>query len=73
MEHAVSFTSASGAIPASAGLGSVPRSIIIAASTHNTAALSLTDFNSFRLRVAAAINELDDKIRDLLALSSLTC
>ena len=73
MEHAVSFTSASGSIPASAGLGAVPRSIILQASTHTSSALSLTDFNSFRLRVAAAINELDDKIRDLLALSSLTC
>ena len=73
LEHAVSFTSASGSIPASNGLAAVPRSIIIAASTHTTAALSLQDFNSFRLRVAAAINELDDKIRDLLALSSLTC
>jgi len=73
LEHAVSFTSASGSIPASNGLAAVTRSIIVAASTHTTAALSIQDFNSFRLRVAAAINELDDKIRDLLALSSLTC
>jgi len=73
LEHAVSFTSASGSIPASNGLAAIPRSVIAQSSTLTTSALSVQDFNSFRLRVAAAINELDDKIRDLLAISSLTC
>ena len=73
LEHAVSFTGATGTIGTASGLAAIPRSVIAAASTTSTSALSVKDFNSFRLRVAAAINELDDKIRDLLAISSLTC
>ena len=73
LESAVSFTGATGTISASNGLAAVPRMVIAATSTLSTAALSVQDFNSFRLRVAAAINELDDKLRDLFALSSLTC
>ena len=73
LESAVSLTSASGSISSSNGLAAIPRMAIVATSTLSTAALSIQDFNSFRLRVAAAINELDDKLRDLFALSSLTC
>ena len=72
-ESAVSFTGATGTISSSNGLAAIPRMVIDATSTLSTAALSIQDFNSFRLRVAAAINELDDKLRDLFALSSLTC
>ena len=74
LESAVSLTGATGDISTSNGLAAIPRMVIGAAtSTLSTAALSIQDFNSFRLRVAAAINELDDKLRDLFELSSLTC
>ena len=39
----------------------------------NSIALSLTDFNLFRLRVVDAINTLDNKIREILDASGLTC
>ena len=36
-------------------------------------ALSIADFNTFRKNVAAAIRTLDDKIREMLAVTTPTC
>ena len=41
--------------------------------TSDAVALSIKDFNLFRLRVVDAIDTLDTKIRDILAITSLTC
>ena len=39
----------------------------------NNMALSIQDFNIFRIRVIDAINVLDAKIREMTALTTLTC
>ena len=43
------------------------------AQTTADVALPLKDFNLFRLRMVDAIDTLDTKIRDILAITSLTC
>ena len=58
-----------------AGLN-VPACVAIGASNTQTSAevaLPIKDFNLFRLRVVDAIDTLDTKIRDILAIVSLTC
>ena len=44
-----------------------------APTTIDNTALSIKDFNTFRQNVAAAIRTLDDKIREMLAVTTPTC
>ena len=65
------------AISAASGLAAISTSILgqldTSATTITNTALSVYDFNVFRKRVAAAVRTLDDKIREILAVSSPTC
>ena len=66
------------AITASKGLAAIATSqfqelVKSGATTIDNTALSIADFNIFRKNVAAAIRTLDDKIREMLAVTSPTC
>ena len=65
------------AISAASGLAAIATSAMVrldsAATTIDNSALSITDFNTFRKNVAAAIRTLDDKIREILAVTAPTC
>ena len=65
------------AISAASGLAAIATSAMDklddAATTIDNTALSITDFNTFRKNVAAAIRTLDDKIREILAVTDPTC
>ena len=51
----------------------VPSSAAGVGNTANTAALSIADFNRFRGDVLQAIDILDQKLRDIVAISATTC
>ena len=68
------------AVPAGSGLAQIATSAIGALDKAGGSggldklALSLTDFNIFRIRVVSAFNQLDNKVRELTKLSNdLTC
>jgi len=80
LEHVLYGSGASASdISAASGLAAITKSPAILAqldsgtTTIKNTALSVHDFNVFRKRVAAAVRTLDDKIRELLAQSSVTC
>ena len=60
-----------------AAIGSAERTALASTSggggSQDNMAISVTDFNIFRIRVIDAINTLDAKIREIPALGSLTC
>ena len=65
------------AITAASGLAAISTSILgqldTSPTTIKNTALSVYDFNIFRKRVAAAVRTLDDKIREILEVSSPSC
>ena len=66
------------AVTASKGLAAIATSqfqelVKSGATTIDNTALSIADFNTFRQNVAAAIRTLDDKIREMLAVTTPTC
>ena len=65
------------AISAASGLAAISTSILTridsTTTTIDNVGLSITDFNTFRKNVAAAIRTLDDKIREILAVTAPTC
>ena len=65
------------AISAASGLAAISTSILTridsTTTTIDNVGLSITDFNTFRKNVAAAIRTLDDKIREMLAVTTPTC
>ena len=66
------------AIAAADGLAAISASVLTqldanVATTITNTALSVHDFNVFRKRVAAAVRTLDDKIREILEVSSPSC
>ena len=67
------------AISAGSGLAAISTSILgqldgsSVKTTIDNTALSIADFNIFRKNVAAAVRTLDDKIREMLAVTSPTC
>ena len=65
------------AITAASGLAAIATSAMDqlddAPTTIDNTALSIKDFNTFRQNVAAAIRTLDDKIREMLAVTTPTC
>ena len=65
------------AISAASGLAAISTSILTrvdsTTTTISNTGLSIVDFNTFRQNVAAAIRTLDDKIREILAVTSPTC
>ena len=67
------------AISAASGLAAIATSAMelldgsSVATTISNTALSITDFNTFRKNVAAAIRTLDDKVREILAVTTPTC
>ena len=66
------------AITASKGLTAITTSqfqelVKSGATTIDNTALSIADFNTFRQNVAAAIRTLDDKIREILAVTAPSC
>ena len=66
------------AITASKGLAAITTSqfqklVKSGATTIDNTALSIADFNTFRQNVAAAIRTLDDKIREILAVTAPSC
>ena len=74
-------TALDAAVPAGAGLAEIGTGAVAAldkagdtAGLENLA-LSLTDFNIFRLRVVSAFNQLDNKVREITKLleTDLTC
>ena len=78
LEHVLYGTSATATeIPAASGLATITTSILgqldTSPTTITNTALSVHDFNIFRKRVAAAVRTLDDKIREMLAVSKPTC
>ena len=65
------------AISAASGLAAISTSILTridsTTTTIDNVGLSIVDFNTFRKNVAAAIRTLDDKIREILAVTAPTC
>ena len=65
------------AISAASGLAAISTSILTridsTTTTIDNVGLSIVDFNTFRKNVAAAIRTLDDKIREMLAVTTPTC
>ena len=58
------------------GLEVLPPSQVLAEAANAAAgnvALSLTDFDNFRIKVVDAINKLDQKIRDILMTTAPEC
>ena len=47
--------------------------VVAAQGSADTEVLTVTDFNLFRLRVVDALNTFENKFRELIALTSLTC
>jgi len=68
---------ATSAISAAKGLAQITTSMLTqldkTTATIDNTALSIADFNTFRKNVAAAIRTLDDKIREILAVTAPTC
>jgi len=68
---------ATSAISAAKGLAQITTSMLTqldkTTATIDNTALSIADFNTFRKNVAAAIRTLDDKIREILAVTPPTC
>ena len=67
-------------VPAGNGLATIPKASIGihseagGAGGADTLALSITDFNLFRLRVVSSFNQLENKVREVTALvDDLTC
>ena len=70
-------TTATNQVAAGSGLAQLPAPTLFPTAadgaTADNLAISVTDFNIFRIRVIDAINVLDAKIREIPALGSLTC
>ena len=79
LEHVLygSGATATTAISAASGLAEISTTALgqldSATVTITNTALSVYDFNVFRKRVAAAVRTLDDKIREILAVSAPSC
>ena len=78
LEHVLYGTGATAtAITGASGLAAISTSILgqldTSPTTITNTALSVHDFNIFRKRVAAAVRTLDDKIREILEVSSPSC
>lgn len=78
LAHGLTTSSSTGTIPASTstGLGAIAVKALTSSGTSfsmDKTALSLTDFNNFRKKVAEAINTLDKKIEDILKITAPSC
>ena len=69
------IASAGGASSEADGLtyASGTQCVVLAAGNTDTEALTVTDFNLFRLRVVDALNTFENKFRELIAITDLTC
>ena len=70
--NTASTNAAGSATPAGSGLATYTAAAPDEDSQAGTA-LSVDDFNKFRIRVVDAINTLDSKIREITVLTDLTC